>query len=57
MAQAFKCKTPGCEETVTYEHDPVPGTLGFEKEEDSQVTIEVYLTCDVGHTNKYEVRK
>lgn len=53
-AKTFKCKEPGCEKTAVYEPDEIPGTIRFETTEEAGDQIEVYLTCEDGHTHKYK---
>lgn len=54
-AKMFNCKEPDCDKKVAYVPDVIPGTLKMETKVDSAEEIEVYLTCDDGHTHKYKV--
>ncbi len=51
MAITFKCKEPGCNKEVTYEYEPIEGTL--EVKEQANKPSAVYLTCEDGHTYPY----
>lgn len=54
-AKIFNCKEPECDKTVVYKPDVIPGTVKIETMVDSADEIEVYLTCEDGHTHKYKV--
>jgi len=55
-AKIFNCKEPGCDKTVDYEPDVIPGTVKMETMVESAEEIEVYLTCEDGHTHKYKAQ-
>jgi hypothetical protein len=54
-AKTINCKESGCDKTVVYEPDEIPGTVRMETMEYVADQIEVYLTCEDGHTHKYKV--
>jgi len=52
MEQTFHCKTPGCDQNVTYQREVVPGVAFKVPKANKEI---VYLTCPKEHTNPYEV--
>jgi hypothetical protein len=54
----FKCKGAAgqaCTEEVTYIWKPVCGLSATNKDGAVDYPLDVYLTCDLGHTNCYRV--
>ena len=57
MGQRFECKEPGCDKVVEYDYE----TMEFLDEDEPKELptmpdeVDVYLTCENGHTYPYRV--